>query len=265
MKCTSDSGQCPTSFRCNCYKLKKINPYLVEVVLLLVFKEGNPKENRKMCPVFGQTHFINASFAMSSLTSLALVFTGCTSTIETNFPTQTTNMGNQRPLYTTEIGYNMAVFRVVAPSSLVEVYRRFRSACCLHHRKHLWNDDKLLPDYTAQQPTRQPPSYLPPWKSEISPEVGYTAKETLHRLMFLWLENPLWTTKNGCAVRETIVHTKTGYAVRRTAAYVKMTLFWVVAPCSLVEVYQRFRCPCYLHHQGDESWWWRQQRPLKRW
>jgi hypothetical protein len=29
-----------------------------------------------------------------------------------------------------------------------------------------------------------------------------------------------------------------------------MTLFWVVAPCSLVEVYQRFRGPCCLHHQG---------------
>jgi hypothetical protein len=28
--------------------------------------------------------------------------------------------------------------------------------------------------------------------------------------------------------------------------------FWVVAPCSLVEVYQRFRGPCCLHHQGDD-------------
>jgi hypothetical protein len=33
----------------------------------------------------------------------------------------------------------------------------------------------------------------------------------------------------------------------------KMAVFWVVAPCSLVEVYQRFRGPCCLHHQGDES------------
>jgi hypothetical protein len=31
----------------------------------------------------------------------------------------------------------------------------------------------------------------------------------------------------------------------------KMAVFWVVAPCSLVEVYQRFRGPCCLHHQGD--------------
>jgi hypothetical protein len=29
---------------------------------------------------------------------------------------------------------NMAVFWVVAPNSLVEVYRRFRAACCLHRQ-----------------------------------------------------------------------------------------------------------------------------------
>jgi hypothetical protein len=30
----------------------------------------------------------------------------------------------------------------------------------------------------------------------------------------------------------------------------KMAAFWVVAPCSLVEVYQRFRGPCCLPHPG---------------
>jgi hypothetical protein len=35
-----------------------------------------------------------------------------------------------------------------------------------------------------------------------------------------------------------------------TAVITKMTVFWVVAPCSLVEVTQRFRGPCCLHHQG---------------
>jgi hypothetical protein len=30
-----------------------------------------------------------------------------------------------------------------------------------------------------------------------------------------------------------------------------MAVFWDVAPCSLVEVYQRFGGPCCLHHQGD--------------
>jgi hypothetical protein len=32
-----------------------------------------------------------------------------------------------------------------------------------------------------------------------------------------------------------------------------MAVFWVVAPCSLVGVYQRFRGPCCLHHQGDRD------------
>jgi hypothetical protein len=40
-----------------------------------------------------------------------------------------------------------------------------------------------------------------------------------------------------------------------TAVSMKIAVFWVVAPCSLVEVYQRFRGPCCLHKQG----------PLKRW
>jgi hypothetical protein len=30
----------------------------------------------------------------------------------------------------------------------------------------------------------------------------------------------------------------------------KMAVFWVIAPCSLVEVYERFRGPCCLQHQG---------------
>jgi hypothetical protein len=29
-----------------------------------------------------------------------------------------------------------------------------------------------------------------------------------------------------------------------------IAVFWVVAPCSLVEVYRRFRGTCCLHHQG---------------
>jgi hypothetical protein len=43
------------------------------------------------------------------------------------------------------------------------------------------------------------------------------------------------------------------------AVNTKMAVFWVIVPCSLVEVYQRFRCPCCLYHQGVE------QGPLKRW
>jgi hypothetical protein len=38
-----------------------------------------------------------------------------------------------------------------------------------------------------------------------------------------------------------------------TAVSTKMAVFWVVALCYLIEVYQRFRGPCCFHHQGDES------------
>jgi hypothetical protein len=38
-----------------------------------------------------------------------------------------------------------------------------------------------------------------------------------------------------------------------TAVSAKMAVVWVVAPCSLVEVYQRFRGPCCLHHQGERA------------
>jgi hypothetical protein len=67
-----------------------------------------------------------------------------------------------------------AVFWVDALCCVVEVYRRFRDSCCFHYQgddggsKHLWNVGKLLPDYTAQQPGRQPSSYSPPWEPEIS-------------------------------------------------------------------------------------------------
>jgi hypothetical protein len=57
----------------------------------------------------------------------------------------------------------MAVFWVVAPCSLIEVYQRFRRPYCPPSSgrlpsasKDLWNVGKLLPDYTALQPRRQP-------------------------------------------------------------------------------------------------------------
>jgi hypothetical protein len=33
----------------------------------------------------------------------------------------------------------------------------------------------------------------------------------------------------------------------------KMTVFRIVAPCSLVEVHRRFRSACCLYHQGDDA------------
>jgi hypothetical protein len=69
----------------------------------------------------------------------------------------------------------MPVFWDVAPCSLVEINRRFRSTCFLHHHhpqwwrhKHLWNVGQFLPDYTEQHLRRQSSSYSPPWELEIS-------------------------------------------------------------------------------------------------
>jgi hypothetical protein len=67
------------------------------------------------------------------------------------------------------VSTKMAVFWVVAPCSLVEVYQRFRGPCCLHHQddrpndggsKYLRNVGKLLPDYAALQPRRQSTSRI---------------------------------------------------------------------------------------------------------
>jgi hypothetical protein len=46
----------------------------------------------------------------------------------------------------------------------------------------------------------------------------------------------------------------------------KITVFWDIAPCSLVEGDWRLRGACCLHHQGLHSLpsWWRQYTPLKR-
>jgi hypothetical protein len=38
-----------------------------------------------------------------------------------------------------------------------------------------------------------------------------------------------------------------------TAVSTKIAVFWVVALCSLVEVYQRFKGPCWLHHHGNDG------------
>jgi hypothetical protein len=36
----------------------------------------------------------------------------------------------------------------------------------------------------------------------------------------------------------------------KISEYLRMTVFWVAAPCNLEEVYQHFRVACCLNHQG---------------
>jgi hypothetical protein len=45
----------------------------------------------------------------------------------------------------------------------------------------------------------------------------------------------------------------TNHASMKLTYCMKMAVFWVAVLCSLVEVHQRFRGPCCLHHQGDET------------
>jgi hypothetical protein len=46
--------------------------------------------------------------------------------------------------------------------------------------KYLWNVGELLPDYTAQQPRRQPSSYSPPWELQISLSfIMFTTRQTV--------------------------------------------------------------------------------------
>jgi hypothetical protein len=71
-----------------------------------------------------------------------------------------------------EFSFKVAVFCVVTPCSVVEVYRRIK--CAYYDRsgggsiKHLWNVGILSLDYTAEQHVRQPSSYSLPREPEIS-------------------------------------------------------------------------------------------------
>jgi hypothetical protein len=54
---------------------------------------------------------------------------------------------------------------------------------------------------------------------------------------------------------QSIKETTSTASTKKLSTYVRkyntrLALFRVVAPCSLVEIYQRFRGPCCLHHQG---------------
>jgi hypothetical protein len=60
----------------------------------------------------------------------------------------------------TAVTMKMAVFWVVAPCTLIWVYRRFEDLYCLHHRgdwgnTDLWKVGRLIPIYMAPQPRRQ--------------------------------------------------------------------------------------------------------------
>jgi hypothetical protein len=58
----------------------------------------------------------------------------------------------------------------------------------------------------------------------------------------------------GLNVNEQMIydHTQDTKSKLKNVSLLKLAVFWVVAPCSLVEFYWGFRGTCCLHHQGDE-------------
>jgi hypothetical protein len=167
----------------------------------------------------------------------------------------------------------MAVLWVVASCSLVEVHRRFRGPCCLHHQsnhrpddggsKDLWKDGKLLPDHTALQPRRQPSSYSPPWEPQIllfwlcfrsvSRNSYFNTQNVLECKISKWI-NEIWGSRGledggNMLLRNVGTHQVRTASQPKRPTWINMRLgsttmvkmpvhvWWVVTPCGLVGRY----------------------------
>jgi hypothetical protein len=69
----------------------------------------------------------------------------------------------------------------------------------------------------------------------------YNSKDLINSMNRLVLEELAAGQENSCLLRKPEVI---------TGAKMKITVFWDVSKCSLVQNYQRFRETCYLHLQG---------------
>jgi hypothetical protein len=58
-------------------------------------------------------------------------------------------------------------------------------------------------------------------------------------------------TSNVSQIVDNIKHNINLVRFRVLTASMKMTVFWDVAPCSLIEIYRRYRDAYCLHQQGD--------------
>jgi hypothetical protein len=105
-----------------------------------------------------------------------------------------------------------------------------------------------IQDHTASRPGS--PQLISPWKRQISDG----------------LQNSIW--KSFKSVLPKACNNELHFLRFRVfmAASIKMAVFWIVAPRSLVEIYRRFRGACNLQHQDDDLWlWlWKKQETLKR-
>jgi hypothetical protein len=97
-------------------------------------------------------------------------------------------------------------------------------------------------------------NYTHPWRKRA--EFVYTGRRKNNELMKQGTKKDLQREKQRERERVKKEKLNTCMSVRfqvLTAASKKMAVFWVVVPCSLVEVYRRFRGACCLHRQGDEG------------
>jgi hypothetical protein len=132
----------------------------------------------------------------------------------------------------------------------------------------LWNAGKLLPDYTALQPRRQPPSYSPPWEPQ-----SYKCQWSL------WPEMMLYTTTKPTGTN-TITSVQFAWALHKytsgqyvlnqcytTILHSRRCLFLLHLASLKIGVMNRNIIPTFatkfaMRHSLPR---WRQQASLKRW
>jgi hypothetical protein len=82
-------------------------------------------------------------------------------------------------------------------------------------------------------------------------EVASTSEMSENFYHSAWCNNQKMTNLLHVALPLGNCITKGSYTILKLSS-LKMIVFWVLAPCKLVRVYQRFRGLYCFHHQGDE-------------
>jgi hypothetical protein len=130
--------------------------------------------------------------------------------------------------------YEMTVFWVVAPCSLVEVHQRFRGSCCLHHhggKSMVTNNGSHHSQIIVTKPLL--------W---INTRNG----------LIIWTHTCKHTNVTSMEKQNRDSHIRKHINVSRIwgshgGEYEDDCLLGCRTPCSLIEVYRRFRGSCCLH------------------
>jgi hypothetical protein len=159
-----------------CFQFTNSCLYTTHYLNKFVFKlEGSSPINRKIANLF-IVIFLLFRIQNSGLFRLAIISHSMKQTKDSLLKCQVLTAANMK----------MTVSCDVAPWSLVEVYQRFRDACCLHHQgedggiKHLWNVGKFLPDNTAQHHRQSHLQETPCTKGTPIARLIYLRRTTRH-------------------------------------------------------------------------------------